>query len=80
MRAQRWVRKWSRDVETDGVSPLPTQVVSNEEYIPLSQTPEQARVAALIDGTARRNARRLDRKSTRLNSSHSRASRMPSSA
>jgi len=59
MRAQRWVRKWSRDVEADGFSPLPTQVVSNEEYLPLPQTPEQQRVAALLRETARRNARRL---------------------
>lgn len=55
----RWVRKWSRDAGTDGFSPLPTQVVSNEEYIPLAQTEEQKRVAALIDGHARRSARRL---------------------
>src|SRR5712692_2120208 len=59
MRAQRSVRKCSRDVEADGFSPLPTQVVSNEEYLPLPQTPEQQRVAALLQETARRNARRL---------------------
>jgi hypothetical protein len=59
MRERRWVRKWSRDAGTDGFSPLPTQVVSNEEYIPLAQTAEQERVARLIDGTARRNSRRL---------------------
>ncbi len=59
MRERRWVRKWSRDAGTDGFSPLPTQVVSNEEYIPLAQTVEQKRVAGLIDGTARRNSRRL---------------------
>jgi len=54
-----WVRKWSRDAATEGFSPLPTQVISNEEYLPLPQTPEQARVAALLDEVARRNARRL---------------------
>src|SRR3989442_11070668 len=59
MRERRWVRKWRLDAETDGLSPLPTQVVSNEEYVPLSQTPEQARVAALLQETARTNARRL---------------------
>jgi hypothetical protein len=59
MRERRWVRKWGRDVETDGFSPLPTQVVSNEEYLPLPQTREQARVAALLQETARANARRL---------------------
>ena len=35
------------------------EVVSNEEYIPLSQTREQERVAALLQETARTNARRL---------------------
>jgi predicted TIM-barrel fold metal-dependent hydrolase len=59
MRERRWVRKWSRDAGTDGFSPLPTQVVSNEEYIPLAQTAEQARVAELLDENARRSARRL---------------------
>ena len=59
MRERRWVRKWRLDAETDGLSPLPTRVVSNEEYVPLSQTPEQARVAALLQETARTNARRL---------------------
>jgi predicted TIM-barrel fold metal-dependent hydrolase len=34
-------------------------VVSNEEYIPLPQTPEQARVACLVAETARQNARDL---------------------
>ena len=34
----------------------------------------------LRHGLTRRVFRRIDRKSTRLNSSHSRASRMPSSA
>ena len=59
MRERRWIRKWRLDAETDGLSPLPTRVVSNEEYVPLSQTPEQARVAALLQETARTNARRL---------------------
>src|SRR2546427_3117133 len=59
MRERRWVRKWRLDAETDGLSPLPTRLVSNEEYVPLSQTPEQARVAALLQETARANARRL---------------------
>src|SRR5712691_72759 len=59
MRERRWVRKWGRDIETDGFSPLPTQVISNEEYLPLAQTREQARVAALLQETARTNARRL---------------------
>jgi predicted TIM-barrel fold metal-dependent hydrolase len=59
MRTRRWVRKWRRDVEADEFSPLPTQVVSNEEYVPLAQTREQQRLAVLIDETARAHARRL---------------------
>ena len=47
MRVRRWVRKWSQDRDTDGFSPLPTQVVTNEEYVPLPRTPEQQRVAAI---------------------------------
>ena len=59
MATPQWARKWSQDLETGGFSPLPTQVISNEEYVPLPQTPEQARAAALLEETARVNARRL---------------------
>ena len=59
MRARRWVRKWSRDVETERFSPVPTQVISNEEYVPLPQTREQQLVAALLEETARTSAHRL---------------------
>ena len=59
MSAPRWIRKWSRDLASDCFSPLPTQVVSNEEYVPLPRTPEQQRLARMIDETARRHARRL---------------------
>ena len=59
MGSGRWIRKWGRDLETGRFSPLPTQVISNEEYVPLPQTREQEQVAALLDATARRNARRL---------------------
>ena len=45
MRERRWVRKWRLDAASDALSPVPTRVVSNEEYIPLSQTREQERVA-----------------------------------
>lgn len=54
-----WRRKWEHDALTDGWSPLPLQVVSNEEYAPLPQTPEQARAAALLAETAHRHARDL---------------------
>ena len=59
MREQRWVRKWTRDAATDGFSPLPTRVVSNEEYLPLPPTPQQAEVAARLGEAALSHARRL---------------------
>jgi len=59
MSARRWTRKWAHDVATDRFAPLPTQVISNEEYLPLGQTAEQRHVAALFAETARSNARRL---------------------
>src|SRR5262249_17667418 len=55
----RFIRRWSKEAGTSGFSPIPTQVVSNEEYLPLAQTPEQVRVAALLDETARTTSRRL---------------------
>jgi uncharacterized protein len=55
----RWIRKWAWDCQTDEWSPVPTRVISNEEYVPLARTPEQARVAALLRETVRRNARAL---------------------
>jgi hypothetical protein len=54
-----WTRKYDRDAATGGYSPLPTQVVGNEEYLPPPPTREQARVAALLHETAGVNARRL---------------------
>jgi predicted TIM-barrel fold metal-dependent hydrolase len=54
-----WIRKPAWDAATDGFSPIPTRLVSNEEYAPLSQSPEQARVAALLHATATRHAKRL---------------------
>jgi predicted TIM-barrel fold metal-dependent hydrolase len=59
MNTRRWVPKWKWDNDTDSFSPLPTRVVSNEEYLPLPETPEQKRVAAALAETGRRNARRL---------------------
>jgi len=57
--AKRWIRKWAHDDATDGWSPIPTRVVSNEEYAPLPQTREQAHVAAILRETAQRHARAL---------------------
>src|SRR5438067_11747288 len=59
MSPRYWVKKPSLDHATDGFSPVPTHVVSNEEYAPLPQTAEQARVAAVLRAPWTRNARRL---------------------
>ena len=59
MSTRHWLRKVTWDTATEGFSPIPTRVVSNEEYLPLPQTKEQARIAALLGATATRNARRL---------------------
>lgn len=56
---RRWLRKWQRDAATDDWSPMPTQVVSNEEYAPLPQTRSQAQVAERLRETTRRHARAL---------------------
>jgi predicted TIM-barrel fold metal-dependent hydrolase len=53
-----WIRKNRKDRLTGKNLPLPTQVVSNEEYMPMPQTEDQKRVEDLIlemaDGYARR--------------------------
>ena len=43
-----WIRKGLRDVKKGVDSPMPTQVVSNEEFIPRPQTEPQKRVEHLI--------------------------------
>ena len=59
MSAPRWRRKWERDLLTDGWSPVPTQIVSNEEYLPLPPTPEQQHVAHRLRETSRLHAAML---------------------
>ena len=39
-----WIPKWERDMKKGVDSPIPTQVVSNEEFIPRPQNAEQAEV------------------------------------
>src|SRR2546425_12463874 len=55
----RWRRKWERDHLTDGWSPIPTQIVSNEEYVPMPPTREQRRVADRLRETSRLHAAAL---------------------
>jgi len=54
-----WIRKNRKDLELSRATPIPTQIVSNEEFEPLPQTPDQRRVEARIGELADRYARRL---------------------
>jgi len=59
MRPLRWQRKWRRDLLSDGWSPIPTQIVSNEEYLPTPPTPAQREVAHRLRETSRLHAAAL---------------------
>ncbi len=54
-----WVRKSELDAWLDRYLPVPTQVISNEEYQPIPQTAEQRRLEREIIAGAERQARRL---------------------
>lgn len=54
-----WIPKWKRD-ELKGVdSPMPTQVVSNEEFIPRPQSKKQKEVELEIAKIAETNSKKL---------------------
>jgi predicted TIM-barrel fold metal-dependent hydrolase len=59
MSRQRWRRKWEADALEDGWSPIPTQVVSNEEYPPFPPTPMQQAVAHRLRAMSHRHAKKL---------------------
>src|SRR6516162_9331256 len=54
-----WVPKWQRDRARGVESPMPTQVVSNEEFIPRPQNDDQKKVERLIGEMSEENAKRL---------------------
>src|SRR5215471_1884399 len=54
-----WIRKAFRDLMRSVDSPMPTQVVSNEEFIPRPQTPTQRAVEQLIGEMADERAKKL---------------------
>ncbi|MBZ5629468.1 MAG: hypothetical protein LAO06_11455 [Acidobacteriia bacterium] len=54
-----WIRKSELDAWLDRYLPVPTQVISNEEYAPIPQTPEQRRLEREILAGAERQAQRL---------------------
>jgi predicted TIM-barrel fold metal-dependent hydrolase len=54
-----WIPKWLRDRKKGVDSPVPTQVVSNEEFIPRPQNDKQKQVEALIGEMAEEKSRKL---------------------
>lgn len=54
-----WIRKSELDAWLDRYLPIPTQVITNEEYTPIPQTPEQHRLEREILAGADQQARRL---------------------
>ena len=49
-----WIRKFQRDLKKGVDSPMPTQLVSNEEFIPRRQSEKQKQVEHLIGADGRR--------------------------
>src|SRR6476661_5600729 len=60
-----WIRKKQRDIQKGVDSPMPTQVVSNEEFIPRPQNAKQKQVENLIGTMAEEKSKKLglDRRS-----------------
>src|SRR5438105_2616840 len=60
-----WIPKWQRDRMKGVDSPVPTQVVSNEEFIPRPQNDKQKQVEKLIGILAEEKSKKLgmDRRS-----------------
>ncbi len=54
-----WIRKNRKDRMIGRCTPIPTQIVSNEEFVPMPQTEDQRRVEHRISELADRYARRL---------------------
>src|SRR5579864_2466350 len=54
-----WIRKKQRDMNKGVDSPMPTQVVSNEEFIPRPQNERQKQVEHYIGEIADQNSKRI---------------------
>ncbi len=52
-----WIRKSDKDRQTGAVTPIPTQIVSNEEFEPMPQTADQRRVEQRLAELADRYSR-----------------------
>lgn len=55
-----WIRKIERDLKKGVDSPLPTQAVSNEEFVPRPQTERQQQLEGLIREMGEARARKLN--------------------
>src|SRR5262245_32358023 len=55
-----WIRKIDRDLKKGVDSPMPTQMLSNEEFIPRPQNERQKQVESLIGEMAEQRARKLN--------------------
>ena len=56
---KRWLRKCDFDENGGHAFPLPTRVISNEEFYPLAQTEEQQKVESCLLELSDRSAKRL---------------------
>ena len=54
-----WVPKWQRDRDRGVDSPIPTQVVSNEEFIPRPQSEQQKHWEYLIGELSEQKSKKL---------------------
>jgi uncharacterized protein len=54
-----WIRKGQRDINKGVDSPMPTQAVSNEEFIPRRQTKQQRQVEQLIGQMSDERSKKL---------------------
>lgn len=54
-----WIQKWERDRKAGVDSPIPTQVVSTEEFIPRPQNEQQKQVETLIGVMAEEKSKKL---------------------
>jgi len=54
-----WIPKWVRDRKRGVDSAMPTQVVSNEEFVPRPQNARQKQVEKLIQTMSEENSKKL---------------------
>ncbi len=54
-----WMKKTAKDHATGEGTPIPTQIVSNEEFPPLPQTPDQKKVEERVKELAGQFANKL---------------------